>query len=192
MTSWRSLVEPAVKIHGSTEAATPLPPPRPGADSEYFITVSIASLHVSNDPSATLVTYALGSCIGVAVHDPVLCVGALMHVMLPTCQAGFDAAWARPAMFMDTAVPLLLGAMLQLGCAPSNIVVKVAGGGQLLSASQALAIGTRNIAAVRVACAAHDLSISGEDVGGTRSRNLSLQVGSGRIVVSSCGEERVL
>jgi chemotaxis protein CheD len=166
------------------KAGTPAAP----AD-EYLITVSMADLQVCNDDAAVLAAYALGSCIGVAVWDPTSRIGGMMHVMLPSSQTGGSSGWARPAMFADTAVPLLVGRLVQLGCAKENLVVKIAGGGQLLAESKQLAIGSRNVVAVRAAFAAQQLEVTGEDVGGTKSRSLKMHVGTGRVVVCSTGEE---
>lgn len=45
--------------------------------------VGIADLAVSNNPSVTLATYSLGSCLGVTIYDPVIRAGGLLHIMLP-------------------------------------------------------------------------------------------------------------
>lgn len=162
------------------------------AQHETLITVSMADLQICDQAHATLVAYALGSCIGVAVWDRERKIGGLMHVMLPSSRSAAGATWVRPAMFADTAVPLILGRMLQLGCATENLVVKLAGGGQLLAESRQMAIGTRNIEGVRAAFAAQSVPIAAEDLGGTKSRSLKLEVGSGITRVCSRGEESEL
>ena len=55
-----------------------------------------------------LVTYALGSCIAVAVHDPVTSVAGLLHYMLPEASLDWDKAAQNPYMFADTGIPKLL------------------------------------------------------------------------------------
>ena len=47
------------------------------------LVVGIADLQMTADPKAHLVTYALGSCIGVTIFDPVARVGGMLHLMLP-------------------------------------------------------------------------------------------------------------
>ncbi len=47
------------------------------------IVVGISDLKVSGNIGDVLITYALGSCIGVAVYDPSVKVGGLLHYMLP-------------------------------------------------------------------------------------------------------------
>ena len=46
------------------------------------ITVGIADMKIAQG-SGILITYALGSCIGLCFHDPRLKLGALLHIMLP-------------------------------------------------------------------------------------------------------------
>jgi chemotaxis protein CheD len=167
-------------------------PPAADATAETYVTVPIAAMQVSNDPTSVLVTYALGSCVGITLHDQTLSVGGLLHVMLPSSDVHAEAAARRPAMYVDTGLASMLGKLVALGCEQQNLVVKIAGGGQLLSASQQLALGPRNVEAVRAACAAHGLTVAAEDVGGTRSRNLQLHVGTGRVAVTSRGKEKAL
>ena len=97
----------------------------------HLITVDIADYKVSADPDAVLITYALGSCIGVMVHDPIRKAAGLIHYMLPLSTTMPEKAKSRPAMFADLGIPLLFHAMYALGCEKQNLVVKVAGGGTL-------------------------------------------------------------
>ena len=45
--------------------------------------VGVADLAVSSNPAVLIVTYSLGSCLGVTIYDPVAKVGGLLHAMLP-------------------------------------------------------------------------------------------------------------
>ena len=47
------------------------------------IVVGVSDMKVSKDPESVLVTHSLGSCIGVAVYDPIVRAGGLLHFMLP-------------------------------------------------------------------------------------------------------------
>lgn len=49
---------------------------------EQKLTVGIADMKMLQG-EGTLITYALGSCIGLCFHDPKLRLGALLHIMLP-------------------------------------------------------------------------------------------------------------
>jgi chemotaxis protein CheD len=153
------------------------------------ITVEISDLQVSADPDATIVTYALGSCIAVIVYDPVRVAGGMIHYMLPLSETAPEKARVRPAMFADTGIPLLFQTLYGLGCDKKNMVVKVAGGGALYDDKGIFSIGKRNYTILRKMFWRAGVIIAAEDVGGARSRTARLQVGTGRCTIASQGEE---
>ena len=69
--------------------------------------VGVGDMKVSSDPADVIVTHALGTCLGIVVHDPVARVGGMLHVMLPTSTINPDKARLNPYMFVDTGVPEL-------------------------------------------------------------------------------------
>jgi chemotaxis protein CheD len=79
------------------------------------IVVGVADLKVSNVPGERLITYALGSCLGIVVHDPVANVAGMLHVMLPTGTIDPAKMAGKPAMFVDSGVPLLFKECYKLG-----------------------------------------------------------------------------
>ncbi|MCA9672021.1 MAG: chemotaxis protein CheD [Myxococcales bacterium] len=153
------------------------------------LTVDIADYKVSADPSAVLVTYALGSCIGVLVHDPVRRIGGLIHFMLPLSSANPQKARLRPAMFADTGVPALFESLYALGARKEDLVVRAAGGSNLHDTQGMFNIGKRNYTVLRKLLWKNHILIASEDVGGCRSRTVRLYVGSGEATVSSQGQE---
>lgn len=153
------------------------------------LTIDISDLKVSADPEVLLVTYALGSCIAVMVHDPVRQAAGMIHYMLPLSATSPEKAKARPAMFADTGIPLLFQSMYTLGCKKADLVVKVAGGGALYDDKGLFSIGKRNYTIMRKMFWKTGVIISAEDVGGARSRTVRLHVGTGRCTISSQGEE---
>jgi chemotaxis protein CheD len=154
-----------------------------------MVTVDISDARVSDRPDDLLVTYALGSCIAVMVHDPVRIAAGMIHYMLPASELSPEKAQARPAMFADTGVPALLESLHRLGCERRNLVVKVAGGGTLHDDRGLFAIGRRNYLAVRRLLSEAGIRVAAEDVGGARSRTARLHVGTGRCTVLSQGQE---
>jgi chemotaxis protein CheD len=153
------------------------------------VVVDIADLAVSNDPTETLVTFSLGSCIGIAVHDPATRVGGLLHYMLPESQLAPEKARANPAMFCDTGVPKLFHAAYALGASKQRLVVKIAGGSQLLDDNGTFNIGKRNYLALRKIFWKNGVMIAAEHVGGSLSRTLRLDVGTGVVTVKSRDQE---
>ncbi len=151
--------------------------------------IDIADLQVTNDPRTTLVTYSLGSCIGVAIWDPKVRVGGLLHYMLPESSLSPEKAKANPAMFADTGIPTLFRATYELGAGKKNLVVKIAGGSQLLDDNGTFNIGKRNYIMLRKIFWKNGVLIEAEDVGGSLSRTVRLDVNTGRFTIKSRGRE---
>lgn len=158
-----------------------------------LLTVNMADMKVSNHPEAILVTHSLGSCLGVAVYDPQVRVGGILHFMLP--ESSLDGHWARnnPLMFADTGIPLLFKECYRYGAEKRRMIVKVAGGSQILDNSGYFNIGKRNYAALRKIFLRNNVLISNEDVGGLSPRTLYLEIGNGTVRVKIIGQgEKIL
>ena len=151
--------------------------------------VGISELEVSTAPADVLVTYSLGSCLGVSIHDPVAGVGGLIHCMLPVSKGSPEKAAAKPAMFVDTGVVALLNGMFARGAERARLVVKVAGAASPMDASGRFRIGERNYTVLRKVLWKNELMIHAEDIGGTAPRTVRLYVGSGRTTIKAAGGE---
>jgi chemotaxis protein CheD len=157
------------------------------------LVVGISDCKVSNDLDSVLVTYALGSCIAVALYDPVSKVGGMLHYMLP--ESALDAQKARqnPFMFADTGIKTLLEAVTANGCNPRRMVVRLAGGAQVLDGEGVFQIGKRNYLAARRILWKAGILISAEAVGGEVSRTTRLELATGRMWVrEAAGIEKEL
>lgn len=157
-----------------------------------LITVGISDCAVSNDPHAVIATHALGSCIALAIHDPVAQVAGLLHFLLPDSSLQRENQPNRPYMYADTGIPLLFRSAYELGASKPRLIVTALGGAQVIEASDAFNIGKRNYLAMRRILWKAGVMLHGEDVGGTLPRSARLEVGSGRIIVSSDRRERVI
>lgn len=162
------------------------------SDPANRFTVGVADLVVTNKPDATIITYALGSCIGVTIHDPVARIGGLLHFMLPTSDLHKERAEAHPAMFGDMGIPLLFRRCCDLGGKKERFVVCAAGGAEVLSDDGHFKIGSRNRTLLRKILWKNGILLSGDDTGGSNSRTLSMRLSDGRVVVKSQGTEHVL
>jgi chemotaxis protein CheD len=151
------------------------------------LVVGVADMAVSNDSSAEIVTYSLGSCLGVTIYDPVRKIGGLLHLMLPDSRIDAAKAASAPFMFVDTGVPRLFHAAYHLGADRSRLVVKVAGGAQLLDAQGIFNIGTRNFDALEKLLAQNGFLPHAADVGGLSSRTLRLDLTTGLVTIKSPG-----
>jgi len=144
---------------------------------------------VSSDQEEVIVTYSLGSCVGLTLYDKVIKVGGLVHCMLPLSKIDPQRAEQKPCMFTDTGVTLLLQTLFNLGATRSNLIVKVAGAASLLDAKGLFKIGERNYTVLRKVLWKNSLLIGGEDVSGTASRTMSLYMKDGRTTIKSGGRE---
>lgn len=152
-----------------------------------LLTVGVGDCKVSSGPESVLTTYALGSCIAVAIHDPVAGVGGLLHYMLPESSLNPEKARESPYMFADTGVPRLFHAAYQLGAEKRRLVVRVAGGAQVMDENGVFNIGKRNHLALRKILWKAGVIIHAEEVGGTTSRTVRLEVASGRFFIRGPG-----
>jgi chemotaxis protein CheD len=144
------------------------------------LVVGIGDCQVTQAPDHVLVTYALGSCIAVAIFDPVALVGGMLHYMLPESAISPAKARQNPYMFADTGIPLLFRRAYEYGAEKRRLVVRVAGGAQVMDHEGVFNIGKRNYLALRKILWKAGVLIQGEDVGGHLSRTVRLEVASGR------------
>lgn len=166
--------------------------PNPASVATARLIVGISDLVVSADPAASIVTYALGSCIGVTVYDPQARVGGMLHFMLPTASINKEKAERNPAMFGDTGVPLLFRSCYELGAKKERLVVCAAGGAEVMADGGHFRIGTRNRTILRKLFWKNGILIAAEDTGGSISRTLTLHLGTGQVTVRSKSTERTL
>jgi chemotaxis protein CheD len=155
--------------------------------------VGVADCKISSDRETALVTYALGSCIGIAIYDPLTQVGGMLHFMLPESSLDPGKAKANPYMFADTGVPLLFRRAYGEGADKRRLVVRIAGGAQVIAGGTMFNIGKRNYLAVRKLLWKSGVLIHAEAVGGNESRTLKLDVGTGRVSLrTAAGHEEVM
>lgn len=155
-------------------------------------TVQIADMAVSGAEEDEIVTHALGSCLGITIYDPVAGVGGMLHVQLPASKIDREKASKFPHMFVDTGVPELFKEAYRNGAEKSRIVVKVAGGANLLDKQNKFRIGERNFAALRKILWKNNVLIDAHDVGGGDSRTMTMKVARGEVRVRSNGEVKEL
>lgn len=152
--------------------------------------VGIGDCKLSKDLEDTLVTHALGSCIAVLIHDPVARIAGLLHFMLPESTLDPEKALSRPFVFADTGIPRLFQGAYQLGALKPRLNVLVAGGAQMLDPSGTFNIGKRNHSAMRNILWKAGITIHHEEIGGTSSRTVSIEVASGRVQLRMPGESQ--
>ena len=151
--------------------------------------VGISDIKVSNQFDDVIITYALGSCIGISVYDPVAKVGGLLHYMLPDSALDENKARENPAMFADTGIPRLFKACYSLGADKKRMVVKAAGGASILDDTNFFRIGQKNIMAMRKIFWKNNVMIATEDTGLNYNRTVRLEIAIGKTFVRTSGGE---
>lgn len=128
------------------------------------LTVGISDLKACRKPDV-LVTYALGSCVGICLMDSTTGIGGLSHIMLPDSTAAANGA-ATPMRFADTAIPMLVRQVTALGASRPRLKAKIAGGAVMFATNNdKFNIGERNIKAVKDALRKEGIPIIAEDTG---------------------------
>lgn len=150
-----------------------------------FITVSISDAKITNSPSA-LVTYALGSCIGICLYDAALKIGGLAHILLPKLPE--NSPRDQMNRYADSCLPNLVKEMEALGCSRSRLLAKIAGGAKMFEVADDSAfgnIGARNVASVKETLAQLQIRIVAEDTGKNFGRTVYFYTDTGIMVVKS-------
>ena len=135
-----------------------------------------------------IITYALGSCIGISFYDPAIRLGALLHIMLP---ARFNASDPNVFKYADSGIHETVRKMSAFGMVKSRTVVKIAGGAKMFEVkgnSDFGNIGQRNAAMVKKILMEERLRISAEDTGGTYARTMLIDVATGNVAVRTVGK----
>lgn len=152
-------------------------------------TVGISEMKISDRREDEIITYSLGSCVGVCLYDPVVGVGGMVHCMLPASSIDPERARQNPMMFTDTGVIALIQALLDAGAEKRRLVAKVAGAAKLLNDAGTFRIGDRNRIVLRKVLWKNSILISAEDMGGSLARTLTLHIRTGQVMVRAAGKQ---
>lgn len=153
------------------------------------IIIGVADMKVSNDSETVLATYSLGSCIGLAIYDPIEKIGGLLHYMLPESSLDRVKAKKNPYMFGDTGIPLLFKEAYKFGAKKHRIRTIVLGGSQILDQKGLFNIGQRNFTVLRKMFWKNNVMIDFQDVGGNVNRTLKLEIENGQAWLKTSGSE---
>jgi chemotaxis protein CheD len=152
------------------------------------LVVGISERSFSSQPGDLIVTHALGSCVGVAIHDPVAKVGGILHYMLPMSSLDPEKAKKNQFMFGDTGIPAFFQEAYALGASKDRLRVAIAGGARVIESAQSFDIGARNVVIARKLFWKNSVLIASEHVEGNQPRTLFLEVGSGKTWFTTRGE----
>lgn len=156
---------------------------------ESKITVGIADMKMAQG-SGMLITYALGSCIGICLYDQRIKLASLIHIMLPL---NMEPGRKNTMKYADTGIRETLRQMTGKGAQKSRITVKIAGGAKMFEVNGGSLgnIGQRNIESVHTILRQEGIRLTAEDVGGKVARTLLFDVASGQGCIRSYGRQDV-
>ena len=156
--------------------------------SKKIINVGIGQLEVARAP-AVLVTHNLGSCVGVALYDLHHKIGALAHITLPSCTGINSSCKKKNDKFADTAIPLMIRKMEEIGAQRGFTIAKIAGGADMFdlpsNAPFELDIGRQNVEAVKHCLQKYGITIVAEEVLGNIPRTMELDLATGKVTLKT-------
>ena len=158
---------------------------------ESKLVIGIADMKMAKG-AGTLITYALGSCIGICLYDPQIKLGALIHIMLPL---NMETGRKNTMKYADTGIRETLKQMEAKGASRARITAKIAGGAKMFEVSGGGSlgnIGQRNIESVHMVLKREGIKLLKEDVGGNVARTVSFDVASGMGSVRSYGRAEMI
>ena len=153
------------------------------------IKVGIGDMKIARR-EGTLITYALGSCVGITFYDPMIKLGALVHILLP--EAGDNAA-GNIFKFADTGIKETLRKLEVFGGVKSRYQCKIAGGAKMFEMSAGIGnIGERNVKMVEKVLAEEHIRVMAKDVGANYARTMLLDVTTGTVKVLTSGRNETI
>jgi chemotaxis protein CheD len=151
------------------------------------IKIGIADMNFAKK-TGTLITYALGSCIGICLYDPAIALAGMIHIMLPTAPAGGDS---KTLKYADSGIAEMLRKMEALGGSRARYTAKIAGGAKMFEIAgdnTVGGIGARNTVVTKTILRSNGIKITGEDTGLSHARTMIFEAATGKVVIRSFGK----
>ncbi|MBR0092435.1 MAG: chemotaxis protein CheD [Lachnospiraceae bacterium] len=150
--------------------------------------IGMADLAVCTPPDG-ITTLGLGSCVGIAIRDPISKVGGLIHIMLPDSTA--VANNKNIPKFADTGIEELVRQVVEKGGLRSRLVAKIAGGAQMFafqSGNEAVRVGDRNVAASLAKLKELRIPVLAQDTGDSYGRTVIFYPETGDYIIRAVGK----
>ena len=152
---------------------------------ENKLIVGIADMKMAQK-GERLITYALGSCIGICLYDPQIKLAAMVHIMLPI---NMEAGRKNTFKYADTGIRETVNQMVAKGAVKGRITAKIAGGARMFEVSGGTlgSIGQRNSESVHQVLRRENIRLLWEDVGGKVARTMEFDSATGNGIIRSYG-----
>jgi chemotaxis receptor (MCP) glutamine deamidase CheD len=154
----------------------PIPSRRAHSSHWNRVTLYIGEVGASQLP--TVLDTLLGSCVAVCLYDPVLRMGGMNHILLPSCRAGETS----PRCGVH-AMELLINEVMKLGGDRRRLVAKAFGGANVLEGIRVPPIGEGNARFVREFLALEKIPLIAERLGGTQAVHVYFHTDTGKVTV---------
>lgn len=151
---------------------------------ERLVVVGISDQQVAF-PSDHLITYALGSCVGICLYDKVKRISGLAHILLP--EAFENSSKNEIYKFANTAIEELINTMERKGSARTRLVAKIAGGASMFI-NTTIRIGERNVEVVKRELSRLNIILVAEDTGANYGRTVEFNTDDGKMTVKTIGK----
>lgn len=151
--------------------------------------VGMADLKVCKAPDG-LTTLGLGSCVGVAIRDPITKIGGLAHIMLP--DNSHIKNNSNIYKFANTGIEELIRQMEMMGASRKHMVAKIAGGAQMFAfqgTNDFVRIGEQNVEACKNKLKEYKIPILASDVGKNYGRTIIFNPENGELQIRAVGKE---
>ena len=185
------MARPAAPAAAAGAAARPAASPLMGGGAPQKLTVGIADMKILQW-NGELITYALGSCIGICLWDPTIRLAALIHIMLPI---NMEPGRKNTMKYADTGIKETLAQLVAKGARKERLVAKIAGGAKMFEVagnSNLGNIGARNIECVKLNLKKENIRIMAENVGGSVARTLSFFPADGHGQIKAYGQPDIM
>ncbi|MCR4649125.1 MAG: chemotaxis protein CheD [Lachnospiraceae bacterium] len=154
-----------------------------------IIKVGMADLKICKAPDG-LTTLGLGSCVGIAVRDPVLKIGGLAHCMLPDSTR--IKSNTNLYKFVDTGIDELVRLLVREGASKTRMVAKIAGGAQMFAfqnKSDMVRVGEQNVQASIKRLEELGIPVLARDTGFNYGRTVIFYPATGDYVIRAVGKD---
>ena len=142
------------------------------------VTIHIGQLHASKNP--TIIYTLLGSCVAVCLHDPVVRIGGMNHILIPG-QADLNQAQTA-ARYGANATDMLIRRIVRLGGDPKRLVAKIFGGSHMFKdIAPDKSPGKKNVQSAVASLEAANITIKSRNIGGTDTRKVYFHTDTGEV-----------
>jgi len=148
--------------------------------------VRILTGDVAASATPVILHTLLGSCVAVCLHDPLLRIGGMNHILLPG-----GRGHCLGARFGVHAMELLINQLMNLGVDRARLVAKAFGGAAVLPGMKRTSIGNDNAKFVHDFLSTERIPLLAERLGGSHAVHVCFDTHSGKVRLRSADGSRL-